>query len=358
MSTVEDVLQALNNVKDPEQHRSIVELGRVQKLEVRDGKVSFSYVLPSLNNPFKGLMQAEAKRAVEGLPGVTSVEVRMEEGGRAQGAPRGNQAVPGIKRIIAVGSGKGGVGKSTVAANLAAALAAEGLHVGLLDADVYGPNQPQMFGIEGYQPRPDENNKIVPPENHGVKVMSMGFLVAPDQAIVWRGPMLHGAVNQFLSDVIWGELDYLVVDLPPGTGDVQISLCQSTPILGSVIVTTPQSIAISDVRKAVSMFKKLNVPILGIVENMAEFHCPKCEHATSIFSRGGADALGERAGAPVLARLPLDPATCEAGEKGVPAVLAQPASATAKAFKTLAKSVVECADAAAEAAPNLAIETA
>ncbi|OGR60561.1 MAG: hypothetical protein A2X36_10075 [Elusimicrobia bacterium GWA2_69_24] len=244
---------------------------------------------------------------------------------------------PGIKNVVAVGSGKGGVGKSSVACNLAVSLALDGAQVGLLDADIYGPNQPQMFGVPDFAPQADEHNKIAPAEAHGIKLFSMGFLLEPDSAAIWRGPMLHAAVRQFLEDVSWGELDYLVVDLPPGTGDVQLSLSQAIPIAGAVIVTTPQSLALSDVRKAVSMFQKVSVPILGIVENMSEFACPNCGHSSRIFSEGGAQGLAAKYGVPCLGAIPLDPRICRSGEEGTPITLAHPDSTVAAAFRDIAR---------------------
>ncbi|MBI4059799.1 MAG: Mrp/NBP35 family ATP-binding protein, partial [Elusimicrobia bacterium] len=241
--------------------------------------------------------------------------------------------------VVPVASGKGGVGKSTVSANLAVALAQMGARVGLMDADIYGPNQPQMMGVSGYKPVAGDDNKIEPAVNHGVKIMSMGFLMDPDAPVIWRGPMLHGAITQFLKDVKWGELDYLILDLPPGTGDVQLTLCQTVPIAGSVIVTTPQSIALSDVRKAVAMFKKLNVPILGAVENMSGFICPKCSTESKIFADGSAAALKKNFGIDLLGSIPLDPTICRSSEDGVPMVLSHPGSAPAKALREAARKV-------------------
>lgn len=355
MPTKDDVLKALAACQEPELHKDIVSLGMVQNLVVEGGKVSFDYVLTTPACPLKGLMELEAKEAVKKVPGVTEVQIRMTAAVKKD-LRVGSALAPGIKNVIAVGSGKGGVGKSTVACNLAVSLVLEGAKVGLLDADIYGPNQPQMMGMGGYEPAADPENKIVPPLAHGVKVMSMGFLMDPDAPVVWRGPMLHGAVTQFLRDVRWGELDYLIVDLPPGTGDVQISLAQAAPLSGAVVVTTPQSIALSDVRKAVAMFKKLGVPLLGIVENMAEFVCPHCRKASRIFSSGGGKSLADKHGVPLLGSVPLDPAVCETGEKGRPAVLAQPGSAPAKAFRDIARQAAARVSVLAASRPVLEIK--
>ncbi|MBI5624382.1 MAG: Mrp/NBP35 family ATP-binding protein [Elusimicrobia bacterium] len=260
-----------------------------------------------------------------------------------EGSGRKTAAVslPGIRNILAVGSGKGGVGKSTAAANIAVSLALDGAKVGLLDADIYGPNLPQMMGIGKYSPKAGPDNKLEPPVGFGVKVISMGFFVDSDSPVIWRGPMVHGAIVQLLSEVSWGELDYLVVDLPPGTGDAQLSLCQSVPVSGAVLVSTPQSVALSDVRKALSMFKSLQVPVLGLVENMAEFACPHCGKTSRVFSHGGAKELAEKHGIPLLGSVPLDPLVCETGESGAPVAASQPGSAAAKAFREIAAKVVE-----------------
>ncbi|MBI4347537.1 MAG: Mrp/NBP35 family ATP-binding protein [Elusimicrobia bacterium] len=338
MPTQEQVLNALRACQEPELHQDIVTLNMVQNLEIQEGTVSFDYVLTTPACPLKGMMELEAREAVLKVPGVQEVKIKMTAAVRKD--MRLERVMPsGVKNIIAVGSGKGGVGKSTVACNLAVSLALDGARVGLMDADVYGPNQPQMMGVSGFEPQAGADNKIDPAENFGVKVFSMGFLMEPDQPVIWRGPMLHGAITQFLRDVQWGELDYLVVDLPPGTGDVQLSLCQAVPLVGSVIVTTPQSIALSDVRKAVAMFNKLNVPILGVVENMREFACPHCGKASRIFSQGGAEELAKKHNVPLLGTVPLDPAVCETGETGKPVSKTRPDSAPAKAFRELARKV-------------------
>ncbi len=337
-ATKEAVLKALGTVQEPELHKDIVTLGMVQKLAVEGGRVSFDYVLTTPSCPLKGQMEADARATVMKVPGVSVVEINMTAAVRQD--PRLSSVLPpGIKNVIAVGSGKGGVGKSTVACNLAVSLALDGAKVGLMDADIYGPNQPQMMGVADFEPTADAENRIAPPSNYGVKVFSMGFLMAPDAPVIWRGPMLHGAITQFLKDVKWGELDYLVVDLPPGTGDVQLSLCQAVPLMGAVIVTTPQSIALSDVRKAVAMFKKLNVPLLGVIENMGTFACPHCQKESEIFSRGGGKSLAELAGTPFLGAIPLDPSVCETGESGKPISVSKPDSAPAKAFRNLARQV-------------------
>ncbi len=338
MPTQEQVLDALRRCQEPELKQDIVSLGMIQNIAIDGGKVSFDYVLTTPACPLKGMMELEAREAVLKVPGVREVAIRM--GANVKKDLRLERVVPsGVKNIVAVGSGKGGVGKSTVACNLAVSLALEGAAVGLLDADVYGPNQPQMMGVAGFSPSADRDNKIDPAEAFGVRLMSMGFLTDPDQPVIWRGPMLHGAITQFLRDVRWGELDYLVVDLPPGTGDVQLSLCQTVPLMGAVIVTTPQTIALSDVQKAVAMFQKLNVPLLGVVENMAEFACPHCGKTSEIFSRGGGKSLAEKYRIPALGSIPLDPAVCRTGEDGKPVAASHPDSAPAKAFRELARRV-------------------
>ncbi|MFQ5949515.1 MAG: Mrp/NBP35 family ATP-binding protein [Nitrospiria bacterium] len=241
--------------------------------------------------------------------------------------------IPGVKNAIAVSSGKGGVGKSTVSVNLAVALAQTGVRVGLLDADIYGPNIPMMMGIK--TPPTPQGEKISPAENHGVRFISMAFFVPEDTPMIWRGPMVHGAIQQLLRDVTWGDLDYLLVDLPPGTGDAQLSIAQLVPLTGAVIVTTPQEVALLDSKKGLAMFKKVNVPVLGIVENMSYFECPHCREKTEIFSRGGGQAAAEKLGVPFLGEVPIDPAIREGGDKGVPIAVADPASVQTKAFEEI-----------------------
>ncbi|MBI5202394.1 MAG: Mrp/NBP35 family ATP-binding protein [Elusimicrobia bacterium] len=356
MATKEQVLDALRTCQEPELHKDIVTLNMVQNLQVCGDMVTFDYVLTTPACPLKGMMELEAREAVLKVPGVKEVKINMTAAVKKD--LRLERVMPsGVKNIIAVGSGKGGVGKSTVACNLAVSLALDGAKVGLMDADVYGPNQPQMMGVQDFEPSAGPDNKIEPPVGFGVKVFSMGFLMEPDQPVIWRGPMLHGAITQFLKDVKWGELDYLVVDLPPGTGDVQLSLCQAVPLVGAVIVTTPQSIAISDVRKAVAMFNKLNVPVLGVVENMSEFACPHCKKTSRIFSQGGAEALAKKHGVPMLGSVPLDPTVCETGETGKPVTASRPDTAPAKAFRELARKIAAAVSVQNATSKPLEIET-
>jgi len=326
----EQVLGALSAVRDPDLHKDIVSLGFVKEVKIAGGDVDFTIELTTPACPVKDQMKAEAEALVRALPGVTAARATMTADVRARGG-FGRQAVPGIRNIIAVGAGKGGVGKSTTAVNLAVALQKKGARVGLMDADVYGPNTPQMLGIT-HGPEVVGEKTMAPPEAYGIKVISMGMLVPPDQPIIWRGPMLHGAVQQFMRDVAWGELDYLIVDLPPGTGDVSLSMAQSVPVAGAVVVTTPQGVSVSDVRKAVAMFRQLNIPVLGVVENMSYFVCGHCQERTEIFGHGGGARMAEDLGIPMLGEVPIDTRVREGGDEGKPIVAAAPDSAAARAF--------------------------
>jgi ATP-binding protein involved in chromosome partitioning len=332
--SAEQVLAALRAVQDPDLHKDIVTLGFVKDVKISGSEVDFTIELTTPACPVKDQMKAEAEGLVRGLPGVSAARATMTADVKARGG-FGRQAVPGIRNIIAVGAGKGGVGKSTTAVNLALALHRKGARVGLMDADVYGPNTPQMLGIEG-GPDVGEDKKMVPPEGFGIKVISMGMLVPADQPIIWRGPMLHGAVQQFMRDVAWGELDYLVVDLPPGTGDVSLSMAQSVPVAGAVVVTTPQGVSVADVRKAVAMFRQLNIPVLGVVENMSYFVCGHCQERTEIFGHGGGARMAEDLGIPFLGEVPIDTRVRSGGDEGQPIVVAAPESPAGSAFIDIA----------------------
>jgi len=335
--TEEQVLDALRGVQDPDLHKDIVSLGFVKQVRIQDGEVSFTIQLTTPACPVTDQMKAEAERRVAALPGVTTASAEMTAAVRARGG-FSQQQLPGVRNIVAVGAGKGGVGKSTTSVNLAVALATTGARVGLLDADVYGPNIPQMLGVTG-QPEVNEERKIIPPEAHGLKLISMGMLVPQDQPVIWRGPMLHGAVQQFMRDVVWGELDYLVVDLPPGTGDVTLSMAQSVPVAGAVVVTTPQGVSVSDVRKAVAMFRQLNIPVLGAVENMSGFVCGHCGERTDIFGRGGGQRMAEELGVRFLGEVPIDVQVREGGDAGAPIVVAAPDSPAGAALREIAGQV-------------------
>jgi ATP-binding protein involved in chromosome partitioning len=335
--TQEQVLSVLRTVEDPDLHKDIVTLGFVKEVKIEGGEVDFIIELTTPACPVKDQMKAEAEEKVSGLPGVTAARAKMTADVRARGG-FGRQAIAGVRNILAVGAGKGGVGKSTTSVNIAVALRGKGARVGLIDADVYGPNIPQMLGITD-PPEVSDDKKMIPPEAHGIKVISMGMLVPADQPIIWRGPMLHGAVQQFMRDVEWGELDYLVVDLPPGTGDVALSMAQSVPMAGAVVVTTPQSVSVSDVRKAVAMFRQLNIPVLGVVENMSYFVCGHCNERTDIFGNGGGRRMADDMSIPFLGEVPIDTRVRSGGDDGHPIVAAAPDAPASRAFVELAGKV-------------------
>ncbi len=335
--TDREVIAALSKVNDPELHRDLVSLNMVKDVRVDGDKVSVKIELTTPACPLKSQVQADVEAALKAIPGVKGVAVEM--GARVRG-PSGPKAdlLPGVKNLILVGAGKGGVGKSTCAVNLAVALHKMGATVGLLDADFYGPSAPIMFGVNQRPVSPD-GKTLEPLIAHGIKVMSIGFLIDPDQAVIWRGPMLHGALTQLFRDVNWGELDYLVVDLPPGTGDVPLSISQQVRAAGAVLVTTPQDVSLSDVMKAKIMFDKVNIPVLGMVENMSNFICPHCNQATPIFSQGGGRKAAEAMGIPLLGEIPLDLAVREGGDKGLPIVAGAPESPQTKAFISMAQNI-------------------
>ena len=337
MATEQQVLEALRQVQDPDLHRDIVSLGFVKDLAVQDGTVSFTVLLTTPACPVKDTMKQQAEEAVSRLPGVREVQVEMKSDVRATLDASGQFLLPGVRNIVPVGSGKGGVGKSTVSANLAVALAQTGARVGLMDADIYGPSIPTILGVT-QMPQPGRTG-MAPAEAYGVKIISAGFFIRPDQAVVWRGPMLAKLVDQFLREVEWGELDYLIVDLPPGTGDVQLTLCQRIPLTGAVIVSTPQDVALRVSEKAYIMFQQLKTPILGIIENMSYFICPHCGERENIFDTGGAERAGARWQVPVLGRIPLATRIREASDSGRPVVVDEPGSEAAAAFFDIAKNL-------------------
>ena len=355
----QEILEALKGVTDPDRNADIVSLEMVSGLAVKDGNVAFAIeVDPERGDRLEPVRKA-AEDAVMGLAGVVSVSAVLtaeRQPGPRSPSPPGQAAapapapgpepqeqkplVPGVGAIIAVASGKGGVGKSTVAVNLALGMAAAGHKIGVLDADIYGPSMPRMMGITGRPASPD-GKILIPMENYGVKCMSIGFLVAEDTPMIWRGPMVMGALQQMLRDVKWGELDVLVVDMPPGTGDAQLTMAQSVPLAGAVLVSTPQDIALLDARRGLNMFQRVNVPVLGIIENMSYFNCPNCGHRTEIFSHGGAKAEAEKLGVDFLGEVPLDVAIRETSDGGRPIVVSDPESDNAKRFRAIADKVWE-----------------
>ena len=336
----QSILEALSQIVDPDLHKDIVTLGFVKDLAIVGGDVSFRLVLTTPACPVKEAFEDEARKLVGAIEGVETVRVTMDsEVPKGRGVAN-NVAIPGVKNIIAVSSGKGGVGKSTVAVNLAVSLALDGAKVGLMDADVYGPNVPMMLGIGQVQPQVSQKNQLIPLEAHGVKIISMAVLVPPDKPMILRGPMLHGVVRQFLTDVDWGELDYLIVDMPPGTGDVQLSLAQLVPVQGAVLVTTPQAVSLSDVRRALKMFEQVSIPVLGVIENMSYFVPPDMpDKRYDIFGTGGGQTLADEYNIRLLGEVPLGMEVREGGDSGVPVVIANPDSPQAKAFRAVAEEV-------------------
>jgi ATP-binding protein involved in chromosome partitioning len=361
-----DVLAALRQVVDPDNGKDIVSLGMVSGVQLREGHVGFAIEVEPQRGPRLEPLRKAAEKAVEALPGVLSVTAvltaqRPAPGERApeppgQGRPGAAKAlVPGVRAIIAVASGKGGVGKSTVAANLALGLAASGLKVGLLDADIYGPSMPRMLGIAG-RPQTRDGKSLQPMTNHGIKCMSMGFLVPEDTPMIWRGPMVMSALQQMLRDVEWGELDVMVVDMPPGTGDAQLTMAQQVPLAGAVIVSTPQDIALLDARKGLNMFRKVDVPVLGFVENMSYFRCPHCGERSDIFGHGGAKREAERLGVEFLGEVPLDILIRETSDEGQPIVASHPESEHAQIFRRIAARLAEKLGGAQRQAPRIIVE--
>lgn len=345
--TKDSVLAALRGVLDPNLGKDIVTLGLVEGLTIEGGQVSFNLQFTGEQPPLaRAEIHSRARKTVQALPGVSDVKAGIASrapAGQATGhghgpaRPSAEELIPEVRHTIAVSSGKGGVGKSTVAVNLALALHGQGAGVGIVDVDVYGPNVPMMIGARG---RPAMvSNRIVPVEAYGVKVMSIGFFVKEGDPVIWRGPMIHSAVQQFLKDVEWGPLDYLIFDMPPGTGDAQLSLSQTLPLSGAIMVTTPQEVSLLDVRKGLQMFRKMNVPVLGIVENMAGFACPHCGHDTPIFGAGGGEKLAKEFDVPVLGSIPIDPETRIGGDSGEPIVVARPSSPQADAFRRVGAAV-------------------
>jgi ATP-binding protein involved in chromosome partitioning len=366
--TEAQILAALKSVAAPG-GGDIVGAGLISGLAIREGHVGFSIEVDPKQGPGLEPLRKAAEKAVENLPGVLSVTAVLtaHRGPGTQQAPQAAPAsapkpgankptVPGVKHIIAVASGKGGVGKSTTAVNLALALQAMGLKVGLMDADIYGPSQPRLMGISG-KPQSLDGKRLEPMQNYGLKVMSMGFMIAEDTPMIWRGPMVMSAINQLLREVNWGELDILVCDLPPGTGDAQLTMAQSVPLSGAVIVSTPQDIALLDAKKGLNMFKKVDVPVLGIIENMSYFNCPNCGHRSDIFAHGGARLEAERSGVDFLGEIPLDIRIRETSDSGNPIVVSDPKSPHSAAFMAIADKVWRrLSDTPQRAAPRIIVQ--
>src|SRR5437763_1319394 len=376
--TEQQILDALSQVRDPEKGGDIVSLGMVSGLVVRDGNVGFAIEVEPERGPRLEPLRRAAEQAVEALPGVLSVSAVLTAEAKPRGAPAApratgaaapasggaaagkNALAPGVRAIVAVASGKGGVGKSTVASNLALAMKANGLSVGVLDADIYGPSMPRMLGISG-RPSSSDGKMLRPMQNYGLKCMSIGFLVPEDTPMIWRGPMVMSALKQMLGEVAWGELDIMIVDMPPGTGDAQLTMAQQVALAGAVIVSTPQDISLIDARKGLNMFKKVDVPVLGIIENMSYFLCPHCGERSDIFSHGGARREAERLGTDFLGEIPIDLAIRETSDEGRPMVVSQPDSPYSRTFRDIAARVWQKVSGEAEtparrAAPRIVIE--
>ena len=359
--TEADVRSALSGVRDPAHNQDVVSLGMVQEIAIRDGNVAFALEADPARVEALEIVRRACEQAVLSLPGVASVSAVLtaERPPQAPGGPSPNSraiVLPGVQSIIAIASGKGGVGKSTVTSNLALALRRKGLRVGILDADIYGPSQPRLMGISG-RPQSIDDKRIRPMAGYGIKVMSMGFLVDEERPMIWRGPMVQGALEQLLRDVEWGELDVLLVDMPPGTGDVQLTMSQRVPLRGAVIVSTPQDIALIDARKGLNMFRSVDVPVLGFIENMSWFICPKCGERTEIFSHGGAEEAAAAMQVPFLGGIPLHVSIRETSDQGLPIVASLPDSAEARAFTAVAdRLLAELAGSAIAEAPQISFD--
>jgi ATP-binding protein involved in chromosome partitioning len=342
--TTSAILNVLQPVQDPELKKSLVDLNMIRNVQVEGGVVSFDLVLTTPACPLKHFIMEDCDRAVKTLPGVATVNINVTAETPAQKSLPDRNGIEGVKNIIAISSGKGGVGKSTVAVNVAVALAKMGSKVGLIDADIYGPNAPMMLGLEDavieVNPGPNGEESMVPAFNHGVKLVSMGFLIEKDQPVIWRGPMLNGIIRKFLYQVAWGDLDYLIVDMPPGTGDAQLTLAQAVPMSGAVVVTTPQGVALSDARRGLKMFQQLGVSVMGIVENMSYFIPPDMpDRQYDIFGSKGGERTSEELGLPLLGCVPLEMPVREGGDRGIPIVLADSESASAKALISIAQQI-------------------
>ncbi|MBV6450923.1 MAG: chromosome partitioning protein [Anaerolineae bacterium] len=346
--TKEAILSALSNVQEPDLGQDLVTLNMVKNIEISEGNVAFTVMLTTPACPFRGKIEKDSKEAVMKIEGVKSVTVKMDSDVPNDGRMRGLVATP-IRNAIAVGSGKGGVGKSTVSVNIAVALAQSGARVGLMDADIYGPNTPTMLGVEKLPP--PQGQRLIPAEAYGVKMISMGLLVKPGQPLIWRGPMLNSAIRQFLGDVEWGELDYLIVDLPPGTGDASLSLAQALPLSGAVIVTLPQLVSLEDAGRGLNMFKTLEVPILGIVENMSYLELPDGTHM-DLFGTGGGEHLAQMTSSPFLGKVPIDQNVRIGGDTGKPIVVSHPDSPVAKSLREIAESLAAKVSVAALSGKN------
>ena len=369
------ILEALKTVRDPERDGDIVTLGMVAGLVVKNGNVGFSIEVDPERGPALEPLRKAAEKTVENIPGVLSVTAVLtahsagggggngaqphdhgHDHGHGQTQPQSDALLPEVGAIVAVASGKGGVGKSTTSVNITLALAAAGHRVGLLDADIYGPSLPTMMGIKGRPTSPD-GKVLLPMENYGVKTMSIGFLVEQDTPMIWRGPMVMGALEQMMRDVVWGPLDIMIVDMPPGTGDAQLTMAQRVPLAGAVIVSTPQDLALLDARKGLNMFRKVDVPVLGVIENMSYFNCPHCGQRSDIFNHGGAHAAADAMDVDFLGEIPLDMAIRETSDSGRPIVVSDPEGAHAKAYRAIADTIWEKVGAGAgRAAPKIVIQ--
>ncbi|MBI3708014.1 MAG: Mrp/NBP35 family ATP-binding protein [Proteobacteria bacterium] len=369
--TEQQIIEALKRINDPDRKADIVSLGMVSGLVVKNGHVAFAIEVDAQRGPHLEPLRKAAEKAVHDLPGVLSVSAVLTAERNAQGGPKGGHdhghggagqaekpLLPHVKAIVAIASGKGGVGKSTTATNIAMSLSQMGLKVGLFDADIFGPSMPRMLGISGEPVSPD-GQTMLPMENYGVKCMSMGFLVPEDSPIIWRGPMVMGALEQLLRDVHWGELDVMIIDMPPGTGDTQLTMTQRVPLTGAVIVSTPQDIALLDATKGLNMFRKVDVPVLGIIENMSYYICPKCGDEAHIFGHGGAKAEAARLSTEFLGEVPLDIAIRQTSDAGEPIVVSKPNSPHAKAYMAIAAKIwdkVQTLQAGGRKGPRIVME--